>query len=148
MTFEGRKGLVMSLEISLSLLVLRLGVAVAFFAHSAQQLGWHGGRGFKGTIDNWNALFQIPTPLGAIGILTEIFGSCALLVGFLVRPAALGLVIFMGVAIWKAHWKHGYFLAQPGGQGMGGEYCLALLLMSLALLFGGGGAISLEGLLV
>ena len=135
----------MSLEVSISLLILRLGLALAFFAHSSQQLGWHGGRGFKGTIDHWKALFGLPTPLGAIGILTEILASCALLVGFLVRPAALGLVIFMVVAIWKAHWKHGYFL--DGRQGRGIEYCLALLLMSLALLFGGAGAISLEGLL-
>ena len=137
----------MSLGISFSLLVLRLGLALAFLAHSSQQLGWHGGRGFKGTIENWNELFRIPTPLGAVGILVEIFGSCALLVGFPVRPAALGLIIFMTVAIWKAHWKNGYFLMQPGGQGMGSEYCVALLTMSLALLFGGGGAISLEGLL-
>ncbi len=137
----------MSLDLSFSLLILRLGLAVAFFAHSSQQLGWHGGRGFKGTINNWKEKYQIPTPIGAIGILTEIFGSCALLVGFLVRPAALGLVIFMAVAIWKAHWKHGYFLGHPGAQGSGIEYCLALLLMSLALLFGGGGAISIEWML-
>ncbi len=137
----------MSLDLSFSLLVLRLGLAVAFFAHSSQQLGWHGGRGFKGTINNWKDKYQIPTPIGAIGIFIEIFGSFALLVGFFVRPAALGLVIFMAVAIWKAHWEHGYFLARPGGQGSGIEYCLALLLMSLALLVGGGGAISLEWLL-
>ncbi len=137
----------MSLDLSFSLLILRLGLAVAFFAHSSQQLGWHGGRGFKGTINNWKEKYQIPTPIGAIGILSEIFGSCALFVGFLVRPAALGLVIFMAIAIWKSHWEHGFFLAHPGGQGSGFEYCLALLLMSLALLFGGGGAISLEWLL-
>ena len=137
----------MSLDLSFSLLILRLGLAVAFFAHSSQQLGWHGGRGFKGTINNWKEKYQIPTPIGAIGILSEIFGSCALFVGFLVRPAALGLVIFMAIAIWKSHWEHGFFLVHPGGQGSGFEYCLALLLMSLALLFGGGGAISLEWLL-
>jgi putative oxidoreductase len=138
----------MSLDLSFSLLILRLGLAVAFFAHSSQQLGWHGGRGFKGTINNWKEKYQIPTPIGAIGILSEIFGSVALLVGFFVRPAALGLVIFMAIAIWKAHWEHGYFLAHPGGgQGSGIEYCLALLLMGSALLIGGGGAISLDWLL-
>ncbi len=137
----------MSLDLSFSLLILRLGLAITFFAHSSQQLGWHGGRGFKATINNWKEKYQIPTPIGAIGILTEIFGSFALFVGFLVRPAALGLVIFMAVAIWKAHWEHGYFLAHPGGQGSGIEFCLALLLMSLALLIGGGGAISIEWML-
>ncbi len=138
----------MSLDLSFSLLILRLGLAVTFFAHSSQQvLGWYGGRGFKSTINNWKEKYQIPTPIGALGLFTEIFGSFALLVGFLVRPAALGLVIFMAIAIWKAHWEHGYFLAHPGGQGSGIEYCLALLLMGLALLIGGGGAISLDWLL-
>ncbi len=138
----------MSFDLSFSLLILRLGLAVTFFAHVSQQiLGWYGGRGFKSTINNWKEKYQIPTPIGAIGVLTEIFGSFALLVGFLVRPAALGLVIFMAVAIWKSHWEHGFFLAQRPGEGSGIEYCMALLLMSLALLIGGGGAISLDWLL-
>ena len=135
----------MSFELSFALLILRLGLAVTFFAHGSQHfLGWYGGRGFKSTINNWKEKYQIPTPIGAIGVLTEFFGSFALLVGFLVRPAALGLVIFMAVAIWKAHWEHGFFLARGEGQGSGIEYCMALLLMSMALLIGGGGAISIE----
>ncbi len=138
----------MSFDLSFSLLILRLGLAVTFFAHSSQQvLGGYGGRGFKSRINNWKEKYQIPTPIGAIGIFTEFFGSFALLVGLLVRPFALGLVIFMAVAIWKAHWEHGFFLARPGGQGSGIEYCMALLLMSMALLIGGGGAISIEWLL-
>ncbi len=138
----------MSVELSFSLLVLRLGLAVTFFAHGSQQfLGWYGGRGFKSTINNWKEKYQIPIPIGAIGVLTEFFGSFALLAGFLVRPVALGLTIFMAVAIWKAHWGNGFFLARGPGQGSGIEFCLALLLMSLALLIGGSGAISLEWLL-
>ncbi len=138
----------MSFDLSFSLLFLRLGLAVTFFAHGSQQfLGWYGGRGFKSTINNWKEKYQIPTPIGAIGVLTEFFGSFALLVGFLVRPAALGLVIFMAVAIWKAHWENGFFLGRGQGGGSGIEYCMALLLMCIALLVGGGGAISLDWLL-
>ena len=138
----------MSLDLSFALLILRLGLAFTFFAHgSTHLLGWYGGRGFKGTINNWKEKYQIPTPIGAIGIFTEFFGSFALLVGFLVRPLALGLVIFMAVAIWKAHWEHGFFLARRPGEGSGIEYCMALLLMCMALLMGGGGAISLEWML-
>ncbi len=138
----------MSIELSFSLLILRLGLAVTFFFHGSQHiLGWFGGRGFMATVNNWSERYQIPKPIGVIGILTESFGCIALLVGFLVRPFALGLVIFLAVAIWKSHWEHGFFLARPGGQGSGIEYCMALLLMSLALLFGGSGAISLEWLL-
>ncbi len=138
----------MSLDLSFSLLILRLGLAVTFFAHSSQQvLGWYGGRGFKSTINNWKEKYQIPTPIGAIGVLTEFFGSFALLLGFLTRPAALGLTIFMAVAIQKAHWGNGFFLGRGQGGGSGIEYCMALLLMCLALLVSGSGAISLDWLL-
>jgi len=138
----------MSFDLSFSLLFLRLGLAVTFFAHGSQQfLGWYGGRGFRSTINNWKEKYQIPTPIGAIGVLTEFFGSFALLVGFLVRPAALGLTIFMAVAIWKAHWGNGFFLGRGQGGGSGIEYCMALLLMCMALLVAGGGAISLDWLL-
>jgi putative oxidoreductase len=78
---------------------------------------------------------------------TEFFGSFALLFGFLTRPFALGLAIFMAVAMQKAHWEHGYFLARRPGEGSGIEYCLALFLMAVALVFGGGGALSIDGLL-
>ncbi len=133
---------------SFSYLVLRLGLAVAFFAHGSQQLlAWFGGHGFKQTLGNWNQRYGIPAPLGVVGIFTEFFGSFALLVGFLTRPFALGLVIFMAVAIQKAHWEHGFFLARRPGEGSGIEYCLALFLMALALLIGGGGAMSIDRLL-
>ena len=138
----------MSFELSFSLLILRLGLAVTFFAHGSQHLlGWFGGRGFKATITNWKEKQNIPMPIGVIGVFTEFFGSFALLLGFLTRPATLGLTIFMAVAIQKSHWGHGFFLARREGEGNGIEYGMALLLMCLALLVGGSGAISIEWLL-
>jgi putative oxidoreductase len=133
---------------SFSFVFLRLGLAVAFFAHSTQQIfGWFDGRGLKGMLANWKEKYGIPTPIGMIGMLTEFLGSFALLVGFLTRPFALGLAIFMAVAIWKAHWEYGFFLARRPGEGSGIEYCLALFLMAVALLIGGAGALSIDGLL-
>lgn len=126
-------------------IILRLGLATVFFAHSAQQLGWlHGGNGLQGTVGAWKERYGIPVWLGLVGVATEFFGSFAMLVGFLTRPFALGLMIFMFVAMWKAHWKHGFFLAHRGGEGNGIEFCLMLFLMALALLIGGGGALSLD----
>ncbi len=122
--------------------------AVAFFAHGSQHLlAWFGGRGFKGTLSNWKQKYRIPIPIGAIGIFTEFFGSIALFVVVLTQPFALGLTIFMLVAIQKSHWEYGFFLARRQGEGSRIEYCLALLLISLALLVGRGGAISIDHLL-
>jgi putative oxidoreductase len=131
-----------------SFVILRLGLAITFFAHGSQQLlGWFGGNGPKHTVTSWQQRYHIPVWLGAVGIFTEVAGSFALLLGFFTRPFALGLAIFMAVAMWKAHWKNGFFLAHRGGAGNGIEFCLALFLMALALLVGGGGAASIDLLL-
>ncbi len=128
-----------------SFTILRLGLAAVFFAHGSQQLlAWFGGNGPGRTLANWKERYGIPAPIGAVGIFTEVFGSFAMLLGFLTRPFALGLAIFMAVAIWKAHWKSGFFLAHRGGEGNGIEFCLMLFLMALALAIGGGGALSID----
>ena len=133
---------------SFSLVVLRLGLAITFFSHGTMQIfGWYGGRGLKGMQANWKEKYGIPGPISLLGMFTELFGSFALLFGFFTRPFALGLVIFMTVAIHKAHWEHGYFLARRPGEGSGIVYCLALFLMAVALLIGGGGALSVDRLL-
>jgi putative oxidoreductase len=133
---------------SFAFLFLRLGLAVAFFAHGSQQIfGWFDGRGLNSVLANWKEKYRIPVPISLIGMFTEFVGSFALLLGFLTRPFALGLAIFMAVAIRKAHWEHGFFLARRPGEGSGVEYCLALFLMAIALLIGGGGALSIDGLL-
>jgi putative oxidoreductase len=109
--------------------------------------GWFDGRSFSAVLANWKDKYQIPKSIGTIGMLTEFLGSFALLFGFFTRPCALGLVIFMAVAIQKAHLEHGFFLARRPGEGSGMEYCLALLLMAAALVLGGAGALSLDRLI-
>src|SRR5215470_4449846 len=79
---------------SYSFVFLRLGLAVTFFLHSTQQIfGWHGGRGLKAHLANWRDKQHIPTPIGALGLFIEFFGSLALLIGFLTRPFAFGLAL-------------------------------------------------------
>jgi len=131
---------------SYAYVILRAGLAITFFAHGTQHiLGWHGGRGFNGMIKNWHEKYNIPVTVCVLGMLTELAAVLAMTLGFLVRPAALGLALFIAVALKKAHWENGFFLAQGQGRGSGIEYCLALLLMSVALLIGGAGALSIDG---
>ncbi len=134
---------------SWSLLIVRVVLGVIFFGHGAQKMfGWFGGRGLKATIGYYQTL-KIPPPLGVLAALTECFGGLAVLVGFLSRPAALGLIIVMLVAISKVHWPHGFFLnfsLQPG-KGHGFEFNLALIAMAAAILVGGGGAVSVDRLI-
>ncbi|HXG50204.1 MAG TPA: DoxX family protein [candidate division Zixibacteria bacterium] len=133
---------------SYALLPLRLGLAVTFFFHSTQQIfGWFGGRGARGQLQNWRDKHGIPVPVGALGLLIEFFGCFALLAGLLTRPFALGLAVFIAIAMFKSHLGHGFFLARRPGEESGIEYTLALLLMAVALVIGGGGALSVDRLL-
>jgi putative oxidoreductase len=132
---------------SWSLLIVRLFLGVIFFAHGAQKvLGWFGGPGLKGTIAYFQNSLRVPPALAVLAALTECFGGLAVFVGLLTRPAALGLLVVMIVAVAKVHWGNGFFLnmALQPGKGHGFEFNFALIGMALALLVGGGGAKSLD----
>jgi len=135
---------------SWSHLVVRLGLGVIFFAHGAQKVfGWFGGRGLSATIAGFRQM-NIPPAATVLAAFIECFGGLAVLVGFLTRPAALGLIAVMLVAIAKVHAAHGFFLnwSMTPGKGHGFEFNLALVAMALAILIGGGGVLSIDRLIV
>ena len=132
---------------SWSLLVIRLGLGIIFFAHGAQKvLGWFGGHGLKGTIGYFQQALKIPPALTVLDALTEFLGGIALIVGFLGRPTAVGLIIVMLVAIAKVHGANGFFInwAMQPGKGHGFEMNFALIAMALAVLIGGAGIFSID----
>ena len=129
---------------SWSLLIVRVVLGVIFFGHGAQKLfGWFGGYGLKGTIGYFQQALKIPPWLTVFCALTECFGGLAVLVGFLSRPAALGLIIVMLVAIERVHWPNGFFInwSLQQGKGHGYEMNLALIAMAAAVFVGGGGGV-------
>ena len=135
---------------SWSLLIVRVVLGVIFFARGAQKLcGWFGGYGLKGTIGSFQQALKIPAPLTVLAALTECFGGLAVLVGFLSRPAALGLIVVMLVAIAKVHVPNGFFISWSlqQGKGHGYEMNLALIAMAAAVVVGGGGAVSVDRLI-
>lgn len=136
---------------SWSHLVVRLGLGVVFFAHGAQKVfGWFGGHGLKGTINYFKQGLGVHPALAVLGALTEFLGACAMIVGLLVRPAALGLIVVMLVAITKVHGKHGFFInfSLTPGKGHGVEFNVALLALALSILIGGAGVLSIDRLIV
>lgn len=125
-------------------LALRLPVGIIFVAHGAQKLfGWFGGYGLAGTGQWMDSIGLHP---GAVMALlaggAEFFGGLALLVGFLVRPAAAAQAIAMLVAIFSVHIGKGLFMANNGY-----EYALALLAVTVALLVSGAGRWSVDATL-
>ncbi len=122
-------------------LVLRIALGVIFIVHGSQKLfGAFGGHGVAGLAMFLKQLGANPPILWAwIVTLVEFFGGLGVLFGLLTRWAALGLAVNMIVAIALVHGKNGFF--NPGGY----EFNLALIAMSLSLLFWGPGKVSLEG---
>jgi len=126
---------------SLAGLALRLPAGIIFAAHGAQKLfGSFGGYGLEGT-GQWMASIGLePGYLMALAAgSAEFFGGIALLIGLLVRPAAVVLAITMLVAIFAVHFANGLFMSNNGY-----EFGLSLLAISVALAFNGAGALSLD----
>ena len=130
--------------VGLDTLPLRAGAGVIFAAHGAQKLfGWFGGYGLEGTAGWMTSIGLEPGLLmAAMSGSAEFFGGLFLLVGLLVRPAALVLAVTMVVAIVTVHLQNGLFLANNGY-----EFGLALLAVSVALVFRGAGSLSVDQLL-
>jgi putative oxidoreductase len=132
---------------SLSMLIVRVGAGIGCFAHGAQKVfGWFGGPGLKATIQTFQQYLKIPPAATVLSALLECFGGLALIVGLLVRPAALGLIVVMLVAIVKVHGQHGFFINFSGtsGKGHGFELNFALIMMLLAVLLAGAGVLSVD----
>jgi putative oxidoreductase len=135
---------------SLSMLIIRLGAGIVFFAHGAQKVfGWFGGPGLKATIQTFQQYPKIPPPATVLSVLLECFGGLALILGLLARPTALGLIVVMLVAIAKVHWQHGFFINFSGtpGKGHGFEFNFVLIMMLLAILLAGAGVLSIDRML-
>ena len=130
---------------SWSLLVVRLGLGVIFLAHGSQKvLGWFGGPGLGATVKMFRGM-GVPPAAAVLAAFIEFLGGLGMIVGLLARPAAVGIIVIMLVAIAKVHGQHGFFLnLGVPGKGPGFEFNLALIAMALAILIGGAGILSLD----
>jgi putative oxidoreductase len=135
----------MTSDAGFSALILRLTAAIIFIAHGGQKLfAWFGGYGLEGT-GQWMASIGLEPgyQMALLAGSAEFFGGVALLIGLLVRPAALLLSVTMLVAIFSVHFANGLFMSNNGY-----EFALALLAISTALIFSGAGKLSVDNFLV
>lgn len=123
----------------LAFTALRIFTGAVFAVHGYHKLFVFGIAGVQGAFTKMGApLPMITGPL--IGVL-EFFGGLALIVGFLTRFVALGLVADMLGAIVLVHFAGGFSL--PAGY----EYVMMLGAAALALVLGGAGAYSVDGMI-
>ncbi|UTF61573.1 DoxX family protein [Gilvimarinus sp. DA14] len=130
-------------DAGLGALALRVPVGVILLAHGAQKLfGWFGGYGIEGT-GQWMESIGLAPGYVMAGLAgsAEFFGGAALILGLLVRPAAIVSAFTMLVAIVTVHLGNGLFMSNNGY-----EFALALLAASVSLAFSGAGSVSLDQL--
>ncbi|WP_344705006.1 DoxX family protein [Halomonas cibimaris] len=132
---------VISTRAGIAPLALRIPAGTIFMAHGAQKLfGWFGGGGLAGTAQ-WMASMGLE-PSYLMALLaggTEFFGGLALVLGLLIRPAALGLAVTMLIAIFSVHIANGLFMSNNGY-----EFALSLLAIVVSLAGSGAGRVSLD----
>jgi putative oxidoreductase len=129
-----------------SLFILRVFLGIVIFSHGAQKIfGWFGGYGFAGTMANFTDRMHIPWFFALLAILAESLGSWGLIIGFLTRIAAFGVLCNMIVAILLVHLPNGFFMNWGGKQkGEGFEYHLLAIGMCIAVMIAGGGKWSVD----
>lgn len=128
--------------------LLRLALGIVFLAHGLQKLlGIWGGPGITGTIHMVQGLgLGYAYPLATALIVAEVAGGALLILGWGTLWVALALLVDMGIAVWKVHYPHGFFLnwSLAPGHGHGVEYNLVLIGALLSLLLTGPGALSVD----
>jgi len=135
---------ILSTNAGFDALALRIPAAIIFIAHGAQKLfAWFGGYGLEGTGQWMSSIGLEPGyQMALIAGSAEFFGGIALLIGLMVRPAALVLAVTMLVAIYSVHFVNGLFMSANGY-----EFGLALLAISVSLVISGAGKFSVDNLL-
>lgn len=125
----------------LAILILRLFLGVTFVMHGAQKVfGAFGGPGIAGVTGMLAKMGMEPSQILAwVLSITEFGGGLCVLLGFLTRFWAAGLVIDMAVAVFKVHLANGFFASRNGF-----ELPLALGVMALVVLLTGPGPVSID----
>ena len=126
--------------------IARVMLGVLFFIHGSQKLlGWFGGQGFTATYIGFTQYMHIPAIFAILALAAEFLGGLGLIVGFLTRIAAFGIICVMLVAIFKVHLANGLFMNWTGQQkGEGIEYHLIAIALAATILIRGAGAGSID----
>jgi len=125
-----------SRSVSLGLAVLRIAAGTVFLNHGYQKLFVFGFAGVTGAFTHMGV--PLPGVMGPLIGVLEVFGSIALIFGFLTRPLALAFVCDMLGAIFLVQIKNGFSHF---------ELEFMLLGSSVALFLTGAGRFSIDALI-
>lgn len=133
-----------------ALTIVRVAAGAVMLPHGLQKsLGWFGGNGFSASMQFFTEVKGIPAPLALLAIIAETLGALGLIFGFLSRVSAFGVGVTILVAMFTVQLQNGFFMNWFGNQkGEGIEYSLLMASLTAVTVLRGGGAYSLDGLLL
>jgi putative oxidoreductase len=133
----------MAITLSLGLLILRVIGGLTLAAHGTQKLfGWFEGPGLTKLSQGFEKQGFKPVWLWvSLVILGELGGGLSVAFGFLTPLGAAGMFAAMFMAIFKSHWKNGFWNSKRGL-----EFPLQLLAIGVAIGIMGPGSYSLDAL--
>ena len=133
-----------------ALTIVRIAAGAVMLPHGLQKaLGWFGGNGFAPTMQFFTEVKGIPAPLALLAIIAETLGALGLIFGFLSRISAFGVGVTILVAMFTVQLPNGFFMNWMGNQkGEGIEYSLLMASLTAVTVLRGGGAYSLDRLLL
>ncbi|HEX4206987.1 MAG TPA: DoxX family protein, partial [Ktedonobacteraceae bacterium] len=133
----------MTISLSVGLLLLRLVAGLTIAAHGLQKLvPWESGPGFAGMKQGLQMQGFKPAAFWTgLAVLGELGGGLALALGLLTPLGSAGIVGAMAIAVFKTHWKAGFWGAKRGY-----EYPLLHLVVALTIGLTGPGTYSLDAL--
>ena len=121
-------------------LLLRLVVGLNLVPHGMQKaFGAFGGPGMTGVVGMFEKMgYPAPALFAWLVMLTELVGGILIAIGFLTRPAAAALLVFMAMAV-LTHYPRGFFWTTGGF-----EYPLMWGVAAMFFLIRGGGPYSVD----
>ena len=128
------------------LTVLRLAAGIMILPHGLQKtFGWFGGPGFTKMMGSFTQGAHIPAVFAFLAIMAEFLGGLGLILGFLTRIAAFGVLCNMVVAIVFNNSRFGFFMNWGGRQkGEGIEFHLLAIAILLGVMLRGAGSASID----
>ena len=133
----------MAIALGVGLLILRVIGGLTLAAHGAQKLfGWFEGPGLTKLSQGFEKQGFKPAWFWVcLVILGELGGGLSVALGFLTPLGAAGMFAAMFMAIFKSHWKNGFWNSKRGL-----EFPLQLLAIGVAIGLMGPGSYSLDAL--
>lgn len=128
------------------ILLLRLGIGAVYVMHGYLALAVLGPQTVAGYITRMGYPSALGILLAWYLIVVHLVGGAFIILGLWTRWAALANVPPMASAVLLLHLPQGFFMKPVGPTSVGGyEFSLTVLVATLALVFLGSGAASIDG---